>query len=90
MRIQPYVLALTHQLKTRIEDGPGAGEIEDLTSDYIDAPVIGSVELENHRVDLLGVVDLLGTGQYRRRFTGTGWSIEQLKRKTITCLYRSE
>jgi hypothetical protein len=72
---------LTYQLETRIEDGPCASKIEDLTSNHVNASVIGSVQLENHRGEFFWVVDLLGTGQNCGCFAGTRGAIKQLKRR---------
>ena len=67
-----------HQFESRVKDGPGAGEVEDLASDDVDAAVVTRVQLQHHRVELLGIVDLLRAGKNRRGLAGSRGSIEQL------------
>ncbi len=68
-----------YQFESGVEDGSSTREIEDLASDDIDTAIVGRVELEDHRVELLRVVDLFGARQDCGRFTRSRWSIEQLK-----------
>jgi predicted DNA-binding protein (UPF0251 family) len=75
---------VSDQFESRIEDRSGAGKVEDLSPDDVDASVVTGVELEYHRVELLRVVDLFRASQNRRRLASTRRSIEKLQRMKKT------
>ncbi len=80
---------VSDQFESWIEDRSGAGKVEDLSPDNVNASVVTSVELEHHRVELLRVVDLFRASQNRGRLASTRRSIEKLEDeedlKTLQC-----
>ena len=80
---------VSDQFESRIEDRSGAGKVEDLSPDDVDASIVTGVELEYHRVELLRVVDLFRTSQNRGRLASSRRSIEKLKRMKKTLKHYS-
>ena len=55
---------------------PSWGKIKNLSSDNTDTTIIGGVQLQHHRAELLGRVELLGTGQDSAGLTGAWRPVE--------------
>ena len=60
-----------------VEDCSGGGEVEDLTPDNADTSVVTGIELQNHGVEQLGGVELLGAGQDGAGLPSAGGAIHQ-------------
>lgn len=70
-------LVQNDQLVAHVEHGAGGGKVHDRAADNANATVIGGVQLQHHRIELRGGVELLRACQDCAGFAGSRRAIEE-------------
>lgn len=76
-------LVQNDQLEAAAEDRARRRKVQDLAAHDVDAAIVGRIQLQHHRAELNGRVQLAGAGQNRAGFASARWPVEQQMRQLV-------